>query len=253
MGMVVTLRGLREERYGRIVCYPRYDSKELEMRLGEMRRMGIRALEFMGGKNVFEVPVLGKGCVGIVVLAQTDLGRVALKIRRVDADRDSMRREAEMLKLANSVGAGPRLLGFTENLLMMQFIDGALLPMWIKSIGRAEAASRIRRILRSVLEQSWMLDKLGLDHGELSRAPKHIILNDEDEPYILDFETASIVRRASNVTSICQYLFIKSEISRAITEKLDEINAEELITVLRIYKRNPTRENFERIIEVCKL
>jgi predicted Ser/Thr protein kinase len=42
-------------------------------------------------------PVVGKGFVGIVVAAHRDSVRLALKIRRLDADREDLLQEAELL------------------------------------------------------------------------------------------------------------------------------------------------------------
>jgi len=250
----IPLEGLREERYGRVLCYPRYDLKELKLRLRELRRLGVKAIEFAGGKRVFDTPVLGKGCVGIVVSAQKeDKVKAALKIRRVDADRAGMQREAEMLRRANIIGVGPRLLGVTENFLLMEFVEGTLLPQWVEMLRGKGTRARIRRVLRGVLEQCWRLDEAGLDHGELSRAPKHLIIDANDNPHIVDFETASTTRRVSNVTSICQYLFLGSQAAKTIKRKLGEISKEELINTLRNYKQERTREKFEEVLSVCGL
>ncbi len=253
MDLLVALERLEDERYGRVICYPRYDLEEFRRRLEEMKRLGIRTVSFTGEKMVSDLPVLGKGCVGIVVLAYTGTGKVALKIRRTDADRSSMGHEAEMLRVANSVDVGPRLLEFTGNLLMMEFIDGMLLPKWIESLREKDAQSRIRIALRALLEQAWRLDEAGLDHGELSRAPKHIILNSGDKPYLLDFETASTARRVSNVTSICQYLFISGKTAELIGERYGKVDGESLLSALRRYKKERTKENFENILEACMI
>jgi len=182
-----------------------------------------------------------------------DEGKAALKIRRLDADRAGMQREAEMLRKANSVGVGPRLLGATENFLLMEFIEGTLLPQWVEVLRGKGTRSRVRRVLRGVLEQCWRLDEAGLDHGELSRAPKHLIIDANDNPHIVDFETASTTRRVSNVSSVCQYLFLGSQAAKTIKRKLGEISREELIKALRNYKQGCTRENLEEVMGVCGL
>ena len=247
----VSLKQLLNEKYGKIICYPKHDLKELKHRIKELKKLGIIAVDFTGDKNVFNVPVLGKGCVGVVIIAMTDQGKVALKIRRVDADRTGMQREAEMLRKANAVDVGPCLLDTTENFLLMEFINGTLLPQWIETLEDQE--SRVRKVLRVVLEQCWRLDETGLDHGQISRAPKHIIIDENDNPYLIDFETASLNRRVSNVTSICQFLFIRSQIAKTIIKKLGEISQEELIKTLKTYKQQRTRENFEKILSKCGL
>jgi len=249
---VVPLERLHEEKYGRILCYPRYDLKELRKRVRALEELGVQVLEFTGEKMVFTLPVLGKGYVGIVVAASVDGRRVALKIRRVDADRTGMKREADMLRKANALDVGPNLIDATENFLVMEFIEGTLLPRWVEVL-KERVKPRMRRVLRDVLEQCWRLDKVGLDHGELSRAPKHIIIDAKDKPCIVDFETASTSRRVSNVTSICHYLFMGSQTAKTIAKRLGKIGKEELITALRKYKQKPTREEFEKVLCTCDL
>jgi len=225
----------------------------MRKRLKELKKLGVKAVEFTGEKMAFDVPVLGKGCVGVVVAVHINLGKDALKIRRVDADRAGMRHEAEMLRRANAINVGPRLFKVTENFLLMEFIEGTLLPQWVEALKGRGARSKIRWVLRAVLEQCYKLDEAGLDHGELSRAPKHIIVDADDRPYLVDFETASINRRVSNVTSICQYLFIGSQAAKTIKRKLGEVDEKELISTLRNYKQERTREGFKKILDVCGL
>jgi putative serine/threonine protein kinase len=249
---VVTLDRLYEEKYGRILCYPRFDVKELRRRVKELEELEVKALAFTGEKTVFNVPVLGKGYVGIVVAASMDWRKVALKIRRVDADRTGMRREADMLGKANSVDVGPKLIDAKENFLVMEFIEGTLLPRWVEAL-KERVKPTMRRVLRDVLEQCWRLDKVGLDHGELSRAPKHIIVDTKDKPCIVDFETASTSRRVSNVTSICNYLCLGSQTAKTVAKRLGKIGEEELIRALRKYKQKHTREKFEKVLGECDL
>jgi len=225
----------------------------MRKRLKELKKLGAKAVEFTGDKMAFDVPVLGKGCVGIVVAVHTNLGKGALKIRRIDANRAGMQHEAEMLRRANTINVGPKLLNVTENLLLMEFIKGTLLPQWVEALRGRGARSRIRRVLRTILEQCYRLDEAGLDHGELSRAPKHIIVDADDHPHLVDFETASINRRVSNVTSICQYLFIGSQAAKTIKRKLGKINEKELINALRNYKHERARENIKKILDICRL
>lgn len=240
---------LRERKHCKVLCYPRFEQEELEKRLKELERLGVQALEFTGKKSVFDVPVLGKGCVGIVVVAYTNSGRAALKIRRVDADRKGMFHEGEMLKKANAIDVGPKLLEISENFLLMELVEGTHFPEWIELLGEREVQSRVRWVLKDILEQCYRLDEAGLDHGELSNAPKHIIVDADDRSYLVDFETASINRRVSNVTSVCQYLFLGSQIAEKVKDKLGKVDEKQLIQKLRTYKREQTRENFVKILE----
>lgn len=248
-GEVVSLKVLRERKHCKVLCYPRFEQEELEKRLKELERLGVQALEFTGKKSVFDVPVLGKGCVGVVVVAYTNSGRAALKIRRVDADRKEMFHEGEMLKRANAIGVGPKLLEISENFLLMELVEGTHFPEWIESLEEREVQSRVRWVLKDILEQCYRLDEAGLDHGELSNAPKHIIVDADDRPFLVDFETASINRRVSNVTSVCQYLLLGSQIAEKVKEKLGKVDEKQLINALRTYKRERTKENFEKLLK----
>lgn len=240
---------LFEEPYATIMCYPRYEKKELERRLRELEKLEITELEFVGQKQLLNTHVLGKGCVGLVVLAYGKAGKVALKIRRIDADRASMLREARLLRKANTVQVGPQLLGATRNFLAMQFIEGTLLPQWLeKGIGKTQ----LKTVLRDLLEQCWRLDKVRLDHGELSHAPKHIIIDRKDRAVIVDFETSSAKRKPSNVTSMSQFLFM-SAISPTIKGELGIKDTENIVDSLRLYKHDMNRENFLQVLKSCGL
>jgi putative serine/threonine protein kinase len=238
-----------EKAYGEILSYPKHEKAELAKRVRELQKLRVKALVFKGEKRISGLNVLGKGCVGIVLIAYVDKKKAALKVRRLDADRLKMRREAEMLEKANSARVGPRLLGFTRNLLLMQFIDGCLLPVWLeKPVGKMQ----VEKVMREVLEQCWRLDAIGLDHGELSHAPKHIIIDRKDRPFIVDFETSSVNRAAANVTSICQFLFI-SGIAGKVTEKIGGRDKKAIVEALRFYKKHGNRESFEMVLEACGL
>ena len=246
---VTLTENLKEEPYASVLCYPKASEAELQSRLKEMREHGVESVEFVGDAIVFNVPVLGKGFVGIVVAANLGEQRVALKIRRLDAGRLGLHHEAQMLAKANAVQVGPRLISVSKNLLLMQLIDGAVLPKWLD---KHKVKAHVHGVLNDVLEQCWRLDSVGLDHGELSKAPKHIIVDKQRKPWIVDFESASVNRKPANVTSVCQFLFTSGGgVSRAVAEVLGERKLKEIICALRLYKNDRTRENFKCAVQMC--
>jgi len=249
--IIIPLDQLIQEPYASVMCFPNPTEAELQSRLQELRSHGVTALEFSGTASVFgvAVPVLGKGFVGIVVIAHLNGQRVAVKIRRVDSDRADLLHEARMLSKANSVNVAPRLMTASKNFLLMQLIDGDLLPNWLKT---NKDTTAVIQVLMEVLEQCFRLDQVGLDHGELSKAPKHLLVDKTEKPFIVDFETASVERRVANVTAVCQYLFAgNSTASKILSEIFGEKNRLELIDALKAYKKNRTRRNFEGVLEVC--
>ena len=105
---------------------------------------------------------------------------------------------------------------------------------------------------KGLLEKARRLDEIGLDHGELSRAHRHIIVSG-GEPRLIDFESASTERRVSNITSLTQYLFINRRMRRLISRVIEPPEIQPLIEALKRYKQEPSEENYRRILEVCGL
>ena len=251
MPVIVPTEELKKQPYASILCFPTPNEQELQIRLQELRNLGISALEFTGEASLFgvKVPVLGKGFVGIVVIAHLSGQRVAAKIRRIDADRVDLFHEAAMITKANTVNVAPKLVASSKNFLVMQLIEGDLLPNWLKTHTEKR---EVRHVLKEVLEQCYRLDEAGLDHGELSKAPKHLLVDKAENVFMVDFETASIERHVSNVTAVCQYLFAgNSSASKILTEIFGQKERLGLIDVMRAYKKNRNRENFERLLDFC--
>ena len=247
--ITIPIEELIEEPYASIVCYPRTNPAEIQKRLDELRQHGVSAIEFTGKTSASNIPVLGKGYVGVVVVAHAKGQRVALKMRRIDTDRPDFTHEAQMLQKANAIGVGPEFIAASKNFLLSQLIDGDLLEDWLET---QLDKILIHNVLVDILEQCWRLDEAGLDHGEISKAPKHLLVDYADKPFIVDFETASIIRRVINVTSVCQFLFIgNSKAAKMLNEVFGKKNRIELIATLKNFKKNENRKNFEGLLEMC--
>jgi len=238
---------------GTVLCYPRPEARELEERMQELASIGVDALELSGTHQIGHVKVLGKGCVGIVVKALMRDGNVALKIRRVDADRRNMDHEADMLRLANSAGVGPKLLAQSDNFLVMELINGLPLNRWVSLLPKTGCKRRVRRVISGLLDDCYRLDRISLDHGELSEAPKNVLVDESDSPRIVDFESASDRRRCSNVTSIAQYLLIGGGPAKRLRTILGWRRKASLIRALQDYKHHPDDQAFQRIRVVAEL
>ena len=233
--------------FAAVLCYPRPEPSELASRISELASIGVDAIELTGPQSIGRAGVLGKGCVGIVVKARMHGKAVALKIRRTDADRRDMDHEANMLRLANSVGVGPKLLAQSENFLAMELINGLPLRRWVALLPKTGCKRRVRKILAKLLDDCFSLDQIHLDHGELSEAPKNVIVDENDNPRIVDFETASDKRRVSNVTSIAQYLLIGGGPAKLLRRVLKWRKKASLIRALQDYKQHPDPGRFQRI------
>ena len=239
------------DRLVRIISYPRFTEDAYAERLAEMRSLSVTSL-VLGGRTIINgTRIAGKGCVGVVLKAKIRGKTCALKVRRVDADRKSMNEEARLHKIANDAGIGPRLEGHTKNLIAMEFIEGQSIVDWVSSATRKQ----VRGIARSVLEQCYSLDRTGLDHGELNRLDRHVIVgnNNNNKACIIDFESASTARKTSNVTAAAQSIFLHGAVAGQVKKILGEVDRDAALAVLRIYKQDQTDANLQAVLDSLQI
>jgi putative serine/threonine protein kinase len=224
-----------------LISYPRFSESEYRDRIAEMQSLGITSIALGGRTTINGTRVAGKGQVGIVLRAKIGSKTCALKIRRIDADRKTMYEEARLHGIANDAGVGPRLKGHTRNLIAMEFVGGQSIVDWVEDAPKAG----LRRMARSVLEQCYSIDRAGLDHGELSRLNRHVIVS--DSPCIIDFESASTARKTCNVTAAAQSIFLHGAVAGRVQKTL-QADREKALAALKVYKRDQTRVNFDAVI-----
>lgn len=233
----------------KIISYPNLSTNEFIKRIGEIQDLGITEIIFEGNTQIGKVSILGKGSVSIVVKARIKSEVYALKIRRIDANRRTMLKEASVHQVVNTIGIGPKLFKFSENLIIMEFIDGLNIIDWIQQ--QHLDKYRVLNIVTDILKQCFILDMANINHGELSNLNYHIIVSHSDRVSIIDFESTSLNRKKSNnVTSACQSLFISGMISHYINNMLNPLSKDDIIDKLRAYKRDQTITNFESLIQI---
>lgn len=252
---------MAEEPFVKILGYPRATKRQISSRIIELKKLDITGISFEGNTRLGSLDVLGKGYVGIVVLVKIkknkkysrERGTAALKIRRIDSQRDDLEAEANLLQKANKVNVGPIFYSNTKNFLVMEFLDGPKIGDWIQEIIQEEKEiGKLKKIIRRILEDCYRLDSIGLDHGELSSISKHVIVG-KVSPTIIDFESASTKRRVSNVTSATQGIFIGSGIAKKI-QKIYKISSKnKIIKALQQYKHESTKESFDILLRTLKL
>ncbi len=227
-----------------ILTYPRFDKADYSARLAELHGLGVSSIVLGGETVVSGTRVAGKGSVGLVVRAKAGRKTCALKIRRADANRESMAGEARLHKIANDVGVGPHLYVHSQNFMLMEFAEGPSIVQWAAGAGREQA----REITRDVLEQCFRLDRAGLDHGQLSRLERHIIVG--RRPVIVDFETASTERKVANVSSAGQSLLVAGAVAGMMSRAVGRTVREDTISALRAYKRDQTRSGLQKLLDM---
>jgi putative serine/threonine protein kinase len=232
----------------KIISYPNLSTSEFIKRIGEIQDLGITDIIFEGNTQIGKVSILGKGSVSIVLKVRIKNKTYALKIRRMDANRRTMLREASVHQIVNTIGIGPKLFKFSENLIIMEFIDGLNIIDWIRQ--QYLDKYRVLNIVTNILKQCFILDMANINHGELSNLNYHIIVSYSDRVSIIDFESTSLNRKkSSNVTSASQSLFISGMISYYINNILNLLSKDRIIEKLRAYKRDQNVTNFDSLIQ----
>ncbi len=252
MRCFLPLDKLSQEPYSTIIGYPKATKKQIKTRIVELKKLGIRDVSFQGQTKIGSLSILGKGYVGVVVLSRIKNRLVAVKIRRTDASRANMVKEAKFLKIANKAGVGPLLLAMSKNFIIMEYLDGKKIGEWVNELKSKQDIKLLKSIMQKILEDCYSLDVIGLDHGELSTISKHVVIG-KSKTTIIDYESASTQRRVSNVTSATQAICIGSGISKIVRKIYRMPSKNKIIKILRSYKQEQNRQNFEKILEILKL
>ena len=99
---------------------------------------------------------------------------------------------------------------------------------------------------------AYQLDKIHLDHGELNKINNHVFvsLNKFNNVHIIDFESSSMDRRPSNVTSVTQALLLYGSLAKTIKQYLSISSHDIIINSLQIYKKKQSEENFLDLLSI---
>lgn len=248
----IPIKKFIKEPYSKILGYPKANSRQLQSRISELEKLKIKSISFTGQTTIGSLQILGKGYVGVVVLAKKGNKVIALKIRRTDSQRTEMQSEAKLLKLVNTINVGPKLYGVSKNFLIMEYLEGDKIGDWIQTLQGAGSSKRLKSVIKIILEDCYRLDQMGFDHGELSSISKHVIVG-KLRSTVIDFESSSVNRRVSNVTSVTQAIFIGSGIAKKVQSIYKIPPKQKIIDVLRIYKQEQTRKSFDNILKILKL
>ncbi len=162
--------------------------------------------EFLLKKKLFFEKKIDRGFSSHLFLARNKKGVFfVIKMERHDSTRFKMaERESENLKKANGVGIGPKLFDadLEKRIVLMEFIEGSCFSEWIFA---GPSKTGLKRFVKELQRQAKVLDKIGLDHGQLAGSGKNILVR-KGMPVIIDFEKASCNRKCHNLSVIEGFL-----------------------------------------------
>lgn len=195
-----------------------------------------------------------KGWRGVLFKVRTDEGLACLKTLRGKIQGTSLKGEAEMLLLANKVGVGPKFIEYDEanEILLMEFIQGQQFKDWLPEAGEEE----IQRVVRGALEQGHKLDLAGIDHGQLSWAPKHILIGEDGKVTLIDFERASAERQVNNLSSLVAFLLVNphGNFSMPVVEAfgLGKEKLEKIKALMKTYRETEFKEGYDELKKILE-
>jgi len=153
-----------------------------------------------------EIELFSKGKRGLIFKAKTKNQKVIIKIPLIRSDsKNSSFLEGTYLEKVNKLNIGPRLIDFGDNFVVMEFIEGKNIDTFLKSATEKD----IRIVLKKIFHQLVMLDSKGINKFELTNPYKHIIIKQNNEPVLIDWERSRFVKRTKNVTQFSEYLMSK--------------------------------------------
>ncbi|ALU12476.1 hypothetical protein EYM_04215 [Ignicoccus islandicus DSM 13165] len=229
------------------VCYPQTNGCFIR---DELKKSNIECAISYGRREIGEYKVLGIGFRGLVFLARHSTGIVAVKVPRIDRLYD-MRQEALNQKLAYPYA--PKVYEYSKYFLVMEYIECPDLLDVVQGLLAEDNVQSIRKVVCDVLKAGYQLDQRGIDHGELVRPWDHVKVC-KNRVVFIDFNSSSIHRRPSNLTSLISALLLKPSLPSSRIANLLNVDRAKLIELLRVYKKTRNEHSFNRIIKmVCLL
>ncbi len=234
------------KRLFEILGYPQWHYENVK---SQLERLGVEDVIEDGDVTFFGVRLVGKGQNSLVFKCVHNGQVVLCKIRRFDASRDSLIHEAKCLEAANSVGVGPRIYGYDKDVIVREFINGIPIRKFVEICD----ADGLRKVVRELLLQCHQLDRIRLAHNELNRLGEHVIVTHDLRPYIIDFESATLNSKTSNVAqAIAALIMAPGKLQMRVRELLG-IKDEQLLGIREAIRRYKERRCEDVLWEILKL
>ncbi|MBI2499727.1 hypothetical protein HYV88_05785 [Candidatus Woesearchaeota archaeon] len=156
-----------------------------------------------------------------------------IKIKKKESKAvSSIKNEGIWLKKLNKCGIGPKLYYYNDKFIICKFVKGDRILDYFKKVD----LNKKKNVVREVLRQCRILDKLKVDKFEMHHPLKHIIVG--RKIVLIDFERCKYSERPKNVTGFCQFL----------NNYYKKVDSDKLKEVLKKYKESYSEEDFDEIV-----
>ena len=224
-----------------VICYPKPQSHRCDEVVNELLSIGIDNYIPYGETILGQYRILGRGWSTNVFLATWRRRKiVAVKVLHPNSRRKTILKEALFWLIASHYNIAPEYYTATKNVLVVEPVLGPKLKNY-----RPNSCSEYKYIVRRILWKTYLLDKLGIRHGELARPWKQILVDTEKlEPYIVDYDAATTTH-PNNLTQLLGGL-LRSKLSSLCLPRVDK-KYTMMRKLLKQYKKEKSIEIVERL------
>ena len=215
-------------RFLSLLCYPpqKCPPGVASSRAARLESLGVVGFCDIGSVEVYagdrRAKVVGKGHSSVVlaVAARWSSSPLALKVRRYDSKRPSLRGEGKALELASKAGASPRVYYYDDDLLLMDYLG----PVTLEAILSTGAVDAIVGALKEALKVSRALDCAGVLHKELHRPYRNFLYPSwplRATALVVDLESAT--EGCGNVNKLVGFIYsnvLGTELPKRLRELL---------------------------------
>ena len=201
-------------------------------------------LKKLENEKITNVKYLTKGHRGLLYIGLYKNKKIAVKTKNPKSTAfGRIENEAKWLKILNKHKIGPKLLLIDKDYFVYDYIGGNFIIDYIKKSNK----NNIKKIIKKIFNQLFVLDKLKIDKEEMHRPLKHIIMS-KNKPFLIDFERSRYSPNPKNVTQFCQFL-INSRLNQILKSKKMHINKQKIINLAKVYKNNKNKVNLDKILK----
>lgn len=190
-----------------------------------------------------DIHYLDEGQRGIIFTAMHKGKKVAVKIKKPTSEAEGrVRNEGRTLELVNKHGLGPKLVMAKPDLVVYEFVEGMFLKDWLPKAKKTQ----ITPLLKDLLHQGFVLDKLGIAKEEMHRPLKNAIVT-KNKVVLIDWERTHPSKRAHNVTQLCQFMMVWADV---LAKKGIKLKDKDIIGAAKAYKEKPGEKTFASVVNL---
>jgi len=180
-------------------------------------------LKKLSKKGITNSSYLAKGKRGVVYQGTYKKKHSVIKMHNPKSNAFcTIDKEAKWMKWMNKNKIGPKFYYADKEMVISEYIEGELILNYFEN----NSKQKIKKVMLSLLDQMYLLDKKEVEKKEMCRPYKHIIVR-KDKPILIDFERTKPTEKPQNVTQFLQF----------IVNPL-HLNKKRIITLSKKYKQD---------------